>query len=94
LFGVLLVIGFGSLGLFPNYYAFTQELTMRRQGVVAGSLGAITWVVTSRMQHYVGRNIDETQSYATGIFAVGLAPLVAWLALVILWGSSETEEKA
>lgn len=85
LFVVLLVIGMGSLGLFPNYYAFTQELSTRRLGALTGVLGAVAWVISSLMQKYVGRNIDETQSYAAGIFVVGLAPLVAWLALALLW---------
>ena len=82
---LLLLVGFGSLGLFPNYYSLTQEISYRRQGMVTGSLGAITWVVTSIMQKYVGRSIDETQSYAAGIFAVGFAPLVAFLVLLVLW---------
>lgn len=85
LFAILLIIGMGALGLFPNYYAFTQELSTRRLGATTGVLGAVAWIVSSLMQKYVGRSIDETKSYAVGIFAVGLAPLVAWLALVVLW---------
>lgn len=85
LLGLLLLIAFGSLGLFPNYYAFTQELSSKHQGKVTGSLGAITWVVSSVMQKYVGRAVDATGSYSTAIMLVGLAPLVACIPLWLFW---------
>ena len=85
LLAVFLVIGFGALGLFPNYYSFTQELSGRHQGKISGTLGFITWVVTSEMQERVGRVIDETKSYADGIFYIGLMPLVGCAALWLLW---------
>lgn len=85
LLGVLLAIGFGALGVFPNYYAFTQELSLRRQGMISGALGAITWVVTSIMQTLVGRNVDQTKSYSLGISLVGFGPILGWLALATLW---------
>ncbi len=85
LLGLFLLIGFGALGLFPNYYSFTQELSMRHQGKVTGVLGATTWLVTSLFQIYVGRYVDQTQSYGLGIALAGLAPLIALAALIILW---------
>jgi ACS family hexuronate transporter-like MFS transporter len=85
LLGVLLVIGFGALGLFPNYYSFTQDLSPRHQGKVTGTLGCITWVCTAWMQKLVGQSVDATGSYAGGIFVIGLLPLVAFVALTILW---------
>jgi len=86
---LLLLIGFGSLGLFPNYYSLTQELSRRHQGKITGMLGFICWVATAEMQPLVGRHVDLTHSYADGIFWVGLAPAVAFLALCLLWGCAE-----
>lgn len=91
LLGILLAIGFGALGVFPNYYAFTQELSLKRQGMISGALGAITWVVTSIMQTLVGRNIDQTKSYALGIGFVGFGPVLGWLALATLWNRSKSD---
>jgi ACS family hexuronate transporter-like MFS transporter len=85
LLGVLLVIGFGALGLFPNYYSLTQDLSPRHQGKVTGSLGCITWVCTAWMQKLVGQSVDATGSYARGIFVIGLLPLVAFAALALFW---------
>lgn len=85
LLGVLLVIGFGALGLFPNYYSLTQDLSPRHQGKVTGSLGCITWVCTAWMQKLVGQSVDATGSYASGIFVIGLLPLVAFAALALFW---------
>ena len=85
LLGVLLVIGFGALGLFPNYYSLTQELSARHQGKVTGSLGCITWTCTAVMQYLVGESVDATGSYAGGIFVIGLLPFVAFLALTLFW---------
>jgi ACS family hexuronate transporter-like MFS transporter len=87
---MLLLIGFGSLGLFPNYYSLTQEISRRHQGKVTGALGFVTWVATAEMQQFVGEYVDRTQSYAGGIFWAGLAPGVALLALCLLWERSET----
>lgn len=83
-----LIIGFGALGLFPNYYSFTQEMSKRHQGKISGSLGFITWIVTSEMQELVGKEIDRTHKYSEGIFWIGLVPLLGLLAMLLLWGQS------
>jgi len=89
LLGIFLVVGFGALGLFPNYYSFTQELTSKHQGKITGSLGAITWIVTSIMQKYFGRWIDQTKSYEMGICLVALAPLLGCIVLWLFWGKTK-----
>lgn len=94
LLGLLLVIGFGALGLFPNYYSFTQEISTRFQGRVSGSLAFITWVVSGEMQARVGKLVDETGSYTESVFWIGLAPLVGSLALILLWGRPEPNQPA
>lgn len=90
LLSTLLVIGFGGLGLFPNYYAFSQELTTRHQGKVSGTLGCITWVFNALMHPIIGGWIDETHSYAAGLFAAGLVPMLGVAALVFLWGRTDS----
>ena len=94
LLGVLLVIGFGALGLFPNYYSLTQELSARHQGKVTGTLGCITWICTAVMQKLVGQSVDQTGSYATGIFIIGLLPFVAFLTLALFWNWPERRSEA
>jgi len=82
---VLLLVGAGTLGLYPNYYAFTQELSKTHQGKISGALGTIAWIGSAIMQALVGRNIDVTKSYVTGIVMAGLMPLIACAALWLFW---------
>jgi ACS family hexuronate transporter-like MFS transporter len=85
LLATLLVIGFGSLGQFPTYYAFTQELTARRMGNVTGVLSFLTWIFYAIVQGPIGRWIDQTGSYSQVTFLAGLTPLLGFLAILVLW---------
>lgn len=82
---LLLMIGFGSLGQFPTYYAFTQELSVSKMGKVTGVLSFVTWTSFALVQEPIGRWIDHTGSYSAVMFIAGLTPLVGLLALAILW---------
>jgi hypothetical protein len=82
---VLLVIGFSSLALFPIYYSFSQELTVRNQGKVTGALGCINWLAMSLLHEGVGDSIRRTGNYAEGLALAGLAPLVGFAILMLLW---------
>jgi MFS transporter, ACS family, hexuronate transporter len=94
LLGVLLLIGFYALGLFPNYYSFSQELTVRHQGKLTGSLGCICWLAMYLLHELAGESIKQTGSFSQGVALAGLAPLVGVAALLLLWGKTPRQEPA
>jgi ACS family hexuronate transporter-like MFS transporter len=75
LIGVLLVIGFGALGLYPTYYSLSQELTVQHQGKISGTLGVFAWIVPSLLHPLIGMYLDHTkklEGFTAGTFdAVG-----------------------
>jgi ACS family hexuronate transporter-like MFS transporter len=85
LLATLLLIGFGSLGQFPTYYAFTQELSARRMGNVTGILSFLTWTVHALVQKPIGRWLDQTHRYPPVMLLAGLMPLIGLLAVLLLW---------
>ena len=89
LLAILLLVAAGALGLFPNYYSFSQELSRKHQGKISGALSTIAWIGSGTMQSLAGRNIDETKSYATGIVLAGCVPFVACAALWLFWPRRE-----
>jgi ACS family hexuronate transporter-like MFS transporter len=90
LLGLLLVIGFGALGLFPPFYSLSQDLTVRHQGKLTGILGFTTWMVSAVMHPQVGKWVDRTKDYTAPLVLVGLLPLVAFAALALFWGKAPT----
>ncbi len=83
--GVFLLVGAASLGLFPCYYSFSQELSTRHQGKVTGILGTVAWAVTSPLQEHFGRVVDLTGSFDLGLALAGLMPLLGFVALWWFW---------
>jgi len=81
---VLLGVGAGTLGVFPIYHAFTQDLTKHHQGMVTGLAGVAAWAL-SPAQKYYGRLIDQTGSFDLGIAVAGCLPLLAFVVLRLLW---------
>jgi ACS family hexuronate transporter-like MFS transporter len=92
LLGMLLVIGFGALGVFPLYYSFSQELTTRHQGKLTGSLGCICWLAMALLQEAVGNVVQRTGSYTLSIGLAGLAPLIGLAGLLLLWGPATAHQ--
>jgi MFS family permease len=88
LLGLLLVIGFAALGLFPNYYSFSQEITVQYQGKVTGALGCFCWLSMSLLHELVGDSIKRTGSYSQAMSIAGLMPLLGVAALVFFWGKT------
>ena len=87
---VLLLVGFGALGLFPAYYSFTQELSERHQGKITGSLGFACWIALAGVQALVGRHVGQTGSYKMVVSLAGLLPLVGLAGVVLLWGKDDS----
>lgn len=85
---LLVLIGFGALGLYPSYYSYTQEITVKGQGKVTGSLSCIIWLAMALLHESVGTSIEATKSYSLGLALAGLAPLLGLLALLLFWGKS------
>jgi ACS family hexuronate transporter-like MFS transporter len=90
LISLLLVIGFGALGLFPNYYTFSQEITVQYQGKVTGALGCISWLSMSLLHETVGDTIKQTGSYGPVMSVAGLLPLIGVGALLLFWKAAES----
>lgn len=87
LLGVLLVVAAGSLGLFPCYYSFTQDLGRQHVGKISGLLASLGWLISAPTHKWFGREIDATHSYDLGIAWLGWMPLVGFVTLLILWRS-------
>ncbi len=94
LLGVLLVVGFGALGVFPMYYSFSQELTVKHQGKVTGTLGCCCWLSMAVLHAVVGGWVERTGSYTEGVALAGLAPLAGISVFVLLWGKTPQQPKA
>jgi len=92
LVAVLMIVAAGSLGVFPCYYSFTQELSVRHQGKISGILGCSAWVVSSPMHSLFGMIVDETHSFDLGMALAGWAPLVACIVLLTVWPAHEVED--
>jgi ACS family hexuronate transporter-like MFS transporter len=81
----LLVVAFGALGLFPTYFAFSQELSSKHQGKVTGVLGASAHLSLAVMYRIEGRICDATGSYEWVLAGVGVFPMFALIAMLVLW---------
>ncbi|MDA0659315.1 MAG: MFS transporter [Planctomycetota bacterium] len=85
LLAVLLVVGAGSLGTFPCYYAQIQEFGAGRVGRVAGMLSFTTWMCSASQQKLFGRFVDQTGSFDWPIAVVGCIPMLSVFAMLFLW---------
>jgi MFS transporter, ACS family, hexuronate transporter len=91
LLGVLLIVGAGTLGLFPCFYSFTQEMSSQHLGKASGVLSTIGWIASSPVQKFFGRLVDRTGSFDLGLALIGWAPFVALGAMLLLWRRDEDQ---
>lgn len=71
----LLLLGFGSLGVFPIYYSQSQEFPARWQGRISGLLGSMTWIMIFVLQIAMGQWVSSTKAaFLASELAHGMAP--------------------
>lgn len=90
LLAVLLLVAAGTLGVFPCYYSFTQEVTVSHMGRLTGLLSFIGWTASSPTQTLFGWMVDKTGSYDLNMAILGWAPLVGLLVFLALWPRSHS----
>ena len=86
LLAVLLLVGFGALGVMPAYYSFSQDLTVKHQGMLTGVLGCLCWLGMAVWQEMIGHIVEYTKSYTLCMILAGAVPLIGFAALMALWG--------
>ncbi len=91
---MLFMTAAGSLGVFPCYYAFVQELSKRNIGLVTGMLSFVAWIVGSSLQKPLGAHIDRTGSYdfafQAGAWPILGAAICLWLFWDLPWSRSQS----
>jgi ACS family hexuronate transporter-like MFS transporter len=84
--GAVLVFAFAALGLFPTYFALSQDLSAAHQGKVSGTLGASAHLFLSLVVYPIqGYVIEETKSYNEVLAVAGVFPLLALIVVLWLW---------
>ena len=91
---VLLIYGFGAYGLFPTYFALSQDVSGRHQGKVTGTLGFINSVYLAVLFWLEGIVADSTGRYDLVMAAAGIPALVALALLVLFWKVPDAAEKS
>ena len=84
--GLVLIYAFAALGLFPTYFAMSQDLSVAHQGKVTGTLGAGAHLTLSLVVYPIqGAVIQATGSYDWVLALAGLFPLLGFWLMVALW---------
>ena len=91
---VLYILGFGALGLFPIYYALSQEISSKHQGKVTGTLSCLNGAYMAAMFPLQGMLIDYLGSFFPVLGMVGFFPLVGLVVLALFWKSGPADATA
>ncbi len=84
--GLVLIYAFAALGLFPTYFAMSQDLSVAHQGKVTGTLGAGAHLTLSLVVYPIqGLVIQKTGSYDWVLAVAGVFPLLGFWLMVSLW---------
>jgi len=81
----LLLVGFAGLGLFPTYFAMSQDLSQQHQGKVTGTLGCINALYLAIMFSVQKEVAATTQNYSLLIALSGIPAVLASIILLMYW---------
>jgi ACS family hexuronate transporter-like MFS transporter len=82
---ILFLLGFGALGVFPIYFALSQEISVRHQGKVTGTLSFLNAIYLAGYIGVQGFLSDVLGSIALVLCVTGLFPLIGLVALAVGW---------
>jgi ACS family hexuronate transporter-like MFS transporter len=89
---ILFAFAFGALGLFPTYFALSQELSARHQGKVTSTLGFLNSIYLAGLYRAEGEFIRATQRYEWMLAVAGVPAALALLCVVLFWPASEDRD--
>lgn len=92
LLGTLLCIAAGTLGLFPCYYSFTQEVTASHMGRLTGLLSFVGWLMSAPTHNIFGKVVDRTGSYDINFAILGWAPFFGLMLFLLIWPNRSSDE--
>jgi ACS family hexuronate transporter-like MFS transporter len=92
---VFMLYGFGALGLFPTYFALSQDFSAKHQGKVSGTLGFLNALYLSVVYNSQGRfldgkllpglDLDRFGRYEVLFMYAGVPALISLIALLFFW---------
>jgi ACS family hexuronate transporter-like MFS transporter len=88
---VVILLGLMALGtaaFMANYFAFTQDVSVRQTGLVVGILGGLGNLFAAGFHPLAGWIADTTGSFATVFMLIGLLPLLGLVAITWGWGDA------
>ena len=80
------IMAAGTAAFMANYFAFTQEVSLRHTGLVVGYLGGIGNLFVAGFQPFAGAMKDFTGSFSAIFVLTGLVPLIGLTVLFWAWG--------
>jgi MFS transporter, ACS family, hexuronate transporter len=90
---VLLSVAAAATAAFmANYFAFTQEVSARRTGLIVGYLGALGNIFVAGFQPFAGKVKDLTGSFGPIFVIIGILPVIGIAALLLGWPARKRRE--
>jgi ACS family hexuronate transporter-like MFS transporter len=85
---LVLVTGFGALGLFATYFALSQELSGPNQGKVTGTLGCVNSLFLAALYPVQGSFSDWAGGHLRVLSVAWVPAAAAWLVVMLWWPKS------